>query len=123
MTLLEGIKKYRLATTERLRIDLPTNSCDKASAKKWMETIQKFLTDHNLDDAEISIELCGHDGYLESVSMEAEVKRSDESIREHIDRLVEREKENKREYRERVKRRNQEERATYERLKKKFEKT
>lgn len=47
--LLKEAKKYRVSTVKLATAQLPADQWETTSAKKWLEVIQKFLTDHFLN--------------------------------------------------------------------------
>lgn len=120
--LLKEAKKYRVSTVKLATAQLPADQWETTSAKKWLEVIQKFLTDHNLTDAKMRVEIEGHDGYLQEVAIEEMVERTEEEIRKDIEYVRQREAAAKKEKQEAAKKKLASEKALYERLKKKFEK-
>lgn len=121
-TLLEEAKKHRVAIQELATVYLPASQWDDGSAKKWVEVIQKFLADHNLNDAKIRISMEGYDGYLEHIAVQEMVYRTEEAIRKDIETVQERAAAEKKAKQEAAKKKLEQEKATYERLKKKFDK-
>lgn len=119
--LIEQAKKYKITLTEFASVSLPARDYDKNSAKEWIKVLQEFLDKHNLEDANIEIEISGYDGYLDDIRVGAEVQRSEEAIKKGIETKLEIEKSKKEEAKKQAKVRRENELHELARLKKKYE--
>jgi hypothetical protein len=119
--LIEQAKKYKITLTEFASVSLPATNYDKNSAKEWIKVLQDFLDKHNLEDANIEIEMSGYDSYLDDIRVGAEVQRSEEAIRKNVEGCVANERFKKEEKKKNAKLRRENELRELARLKKKYE--